>query len=414
MSFIPARLHLSHNSSRACSMSDVRVTAVASNNGTSSKSNPWKDVPQRLATIFIALPLLWNVWQQDGLRHAFFQCVHVLCALEWSHMTMWLMMPSSKSWSSNEGNNSKGAKGLDEKTPSLQQLRNSLSLVSDWRVWLFPAVSCSLVNISSPNCFLLCLVLILVVPTVFLVPHNSTAASAATTTGTATTQLSQAPISTALAWHQGSLFITIPFRTWLLLTRGPHGFVPTVSLLVTVWNCDTGALVAGRLWGGMQRRRPIEPTRESAAATTTAAAQYVSTLNVIRRQLYAISPKKSIEGWCGALVAGTLTYVILVPMLWTYLGQHADVQHDTASIADTNRNSTAILEDVVVGLALSVAAIVGDTWESAVKRHYRVKDTSRFLPGHGGILDRFDSSLIAVLVHCVHLETSARARHRGY
>jgi CDP-diglyceride synthetase len=104
-------------------------------------------------------------------------------------------------------------------------------------------------------------------------------------------------------------------------------------------------------------------------------------------------------------VAGTLTYLILVPLLWTYLG-HA--------ITNANRNCAAILEDIVVGLCLSVAAIVGDTWESAVKRHYRVKDTSRFLPGHGGILDRFDSSLVAVLVYHVYLETSARARSRGY
>jgi CDP-diglyceride synthetase len=376
----------------------VDIAAASSNGSTvaaaTSKSNPWKDVPQRLATIFIALPLLWNVWQRDGLRLAFFQSVHLLCALEWSLMTMW-----SKSKSSSQSKNRQTAKGVEE-SPSLW---NSIFFVSEWRVWLFPAVSCSLANISSPNCFLLGLVLILALPTVLLVPPTSdaTSSTAATTT---TLQQPLTRISTALAWHQGSLFITIPFRTWLLLTRGPHGFVPTVSLLLTVWNCDTGALVTGRLWSSNRQW----PTSSAATACQN------STLNRLRRKLYAISPNKSVEGWCGALVAGTLTYVLLVPMLWTYLGQVKS--HTGSSFATTQRNHANVIvwEDFMVGLGLSVAAILGDTWESAVKRHYRVKDTSRFLPGHGGILDRFDSSLIAVLVQHVYLETSARARNRGY
>jgi phosphatidate cytidylyltransferase len=53
---------------------------------------------------------------------------------------------------------------------------------------------------------------------------------------------------------------------------------------------------------------------------------------------------------------------------------------------------------------LSVFGQVGDLVESAMKRHYHVKDSGRILPGHGGILDRFDSLLFVLpLLHLMNL-----------
>ena len=52
-----------------------------------------------------------------------------------------------------------------------------------------------------------------------------------------------------------------------------------------------------------------------------------------------------------------------------------------------------------LGCALSVMAILGDLWESILKRTFEVKDTGAILPGHGGVLDRFDSSLMAVILY---------------
>jgi phosphatidate cytidylyltransferase len=96
----------------------------------------------------------------------------------------------------------------------------------------------------------------------------------------------------------------------------------------------------------------------------------------------AVSPKKTVEGAvCGFLAGGVVT-----PLLG-------------AAIFPTARVPLLI----GLGLVLVGAGIVGDLFESLIKRSVGVKDSSRLIPGHGGILDRIDALLFACPVYYVFL-----------
>jgi phosphatidate cytidylyltransferase len=85
-----------------------------------------------------------------------------------------------------------------------------------------------------------------------------------------------------------------------------------------------------------------------------------------------ISPNKTVEGSLGGVVCAILVTVIF-------------------KLAAPVEES--IIQLLIIAVVLSIFGQVGDLVESAFKRHYGVKDSGRILPGHGGILDRFDSLL---------------------
>ena len=62
-----------------------------------------------------------------------------------------------------------------------------------------------------------------------------------------------------------------------------------------------------------------------------------------------------------------------------------------------------MLHCVIMAALLCVAGVYGDLIESQWKRHYEVKDSGNLIPGHGGLLDRFDSALVAVPVGIIYL-----------
>ena len=93
--------------------------------------------------------------------------------------------------------------------------------------------------------------------------------------------------------------------------------------------------------------------------------------------LEVISPNKTWEGTIGGTLFG-----VLIPMVFYYTCINSDIN---------------ILTLFSVTLFLSILAQFGDLTFSAIKRHYKVKDFSNIMPGHGGILDRCDSIIFVIL-----------------
>ena len=96
----------------------------------------------------------------------------------------------------------------------------------------------------------------------------------------------------------------------------------------------------------------------------------------------SISPKKSWIGFWGGLFAA-----VAVAVLLHYAGLF----------------KFDLIHCVVMSLLLSVTGVYGDLIESQWKRHYEVKDSGNLIPGHGGLLDRFDSALIAIPIGIIYL-----------
>ncbi|MFM1650850.1 phosphatidate cytidylyltransferase [Brevibacillus sp. B_LB10_24] len=152
----------------------------------------------------------------------------------------------------------------------------------------------------------------------------------------------------------GALYIGYGFR-YMAATRdiapGDVGLWLTILVLLGIWSTDSGAYFVGRAMG----KRKLWP---------------------------AISPNKTVEGSIGGLVIALIVVVGINAIIGLLsFGQAAAIAFVTA-----------------------IAAQIGDLVESAMKRHFGVKDSGRIFPGHGGVLDRFDSFLFVFpILHLLHL-----------
>lgn len=127
-----------------------------------------------------------------------------------------------------------------------------------------------------------------------------------------------------------------------------HGTALVFAPVLLTWSSDTFAYFVGRAWG-------------------------------TRKLIPRVSPGKTVQGALGALIGTTV-----VAVGYTYV-------LDRFPTYQLN-----VLEAIVLGVLISVAAQVGDLVESLLKRDAGVKDSGTLLPGHGGALDRFDSLLFTL------------------
>ncbi len=137
----------------------------------------------------------------------------------------------------------------------------------------------------------------------------------------------------------------------LIHASQPNGHQWLLLALLLVWSADTGAYFAGRHFGGKFFARKLAPR---------------------------ISPNKTIEGLLGGLLLA-LAVAIAGALLIGARGEQLPAIG-------------------VVALATVLFSVVGDLFESLLKRHVGAKDSGDLIPGHGGVLDRVDSVLAALPV----------------
>lgn len=133
----------------------------------------------------------------------------------------------------------------------------------------------------------------------------------------------------------------------LIHAEKPTGHYWLLLALAIVWAADSGAYFAGRRFG----KHKLSPR---------------------------ISPNKTIEGLIGGVVAGMVVALVAAP----FIG------------ADMNELPAIAL----VAAWTILFSVVGDLFESLLKRHVGAKDSGSLIPGHGGVLDRIDSVLAALPV----------------
>lgn len=102
-----------------------------------------------------------------------------------------------------------------------------------------------------------------------------------------------------------------------------------------------------------------------------------------------ISPNKTVIGWFGGLLGGALGSVAIYFVYFLLRGAEANAQIGN------------ILFYLSLGILIAAFASFGDLVESAIKRKLNIKDMGKIMPGHGGILDRIDSTLYASLIVCL-------------
>ena len=128
----------------------------------------------------------------------------------------------------------------------------------------------------------------------------------------------------------------------------PNGIWWTFLALPAAWVADIGAFFVGRQFG----RHKLSPR---------------------------VSPNKTWEGYLGGIPVAVIFCALLALPLAAYI-------------------PVTPFKGGLIGLVVSVLAPIGDLGESMLKRQFNIKDTSNLLPGHGGIMDRIDSTLWASVI----------------
>lgn len=147
----------------------------------------------------------------------------------------------------------------------------------------------------------------------------------------------------------------MPFSMFMMMLNTMYGRVPGIALITMAfciaYGCDILAYLGGRTFG----RHKLCPT---------------------------VSPKKTVEGAVSG-VLGSVIFALACRAVFVHL---------------LSTPMPGIPAAILLGVIGSVASQVGDLTASLLKRHSRIKDYGKLFPGHGGVMDRFDSVIFALIV----------------
>jgi len=142
-----------------------------------------------------------------------------------------------------------------------------------------------------------------------------------------------------------TFFVTISFTSIIVTRDLQYGDIIYLMIFIGAWSTDTFAYFTGRLFG----KHKLIPD---------------------------VSPKKTVEGAIGGVVFCVLAFILYGFIITKINKFNAEPNYILLALA---------------GVVTSIVAMLGDLSTSAIKRNYDVKDFGSIFPGHGGILDRFDS-----------------------
>jgi len=162
------------------------------------------------------------------------------------------------------------------------------------------------------------------------------------------------PVQNIAVSLMGHIYVVIPFA-FICLIENEHRLL-ALAFFITIWISDTGAYLAGICFG---RHKMFE----------------------------RVSPKKTWEGLAGGMVFALITG-------WVF------------SLVTTTENGELLKlwQWLVFAWVVFAFGTLGDLVESLFKRSLNTKDSGFFMPGHGGLLDRFDSTLMAAPIAWLFLE----------
>jgi phosphatidate cytidylyltransferase len=150
-----------------------------------------------------------------------------------------------------------------------------------------------------------------------------------------------------LTWPSGGFMSPKPGPDFPAIWNAPNYLRgPVLMVFILIWSSDTFAYLTGRAFG----KNPLHAE---------------------------LSPKKTWEGFIGGTL---LTAAVGAYIFWSFFNIHN------------------IWQGAILGALMSVFGTAGDLFESALKREKGIKDSGKFLPGHGGALDRFDAFLFGCIL----------------